>query len=113
MMMSAYYQRQELVDSALEQSEADMLGLARRFDEAGVPVEMCVVLEKSHERVAKVLSRAADDCDAACIVTGCSGKSWLQSMVFDSVSSYLAKNAKRPVIVLRATAEAGDAEKRD
>ena len=76
-----------------------------------VPVEVSVVVEKTLEDTAHVLSQLALDYNAELVVVGSTGKNWIERLLLGSVSHYLITKLHLPVCVVPGGAQPADEEK--
>ena len=104
-------QRDELIKAALERNEEMLLNFAEPLVAKNVPVEVSVVVEKTLEDTAHVLSQLALDYNAELVVVGSTGKNWIERLLLGSVSHYLITKLHLPVCVVPGGAQPADEEK--
>ena len=67
---------------------------------AQLTVELQVLVEHTHERIAKALNLHAEDTSASAVVVGSTGKAWWEEILLGSVSSALLHELKNCALVV-------------
>ena len=109
--VGAVYLSEQGANAALVDAATAALDEARAlFREQGVNGSARAV-DAYGDRIAEVLSRTADECEADLIVMGTQGRHGVRRVLLGSVAEALLRTAQVPVLLVRYNPEAGEGEK--
>ena len=104
--VGAVYMPEQGADAALVDAATAALAEARElFREHGVNGSARAV-DAYGERIAEVLSRTADECEADLIVMGTQGRHGVRRMLLGSVAEAMLRTAQVPVLLVRYNPDA-------
>ncbi|MGN6650121.1 universal stress protein [Trinickia sp.] len=109
--VGAVYLSEQGANAALVDAATAALDEARAlFREQGVN-GVARAVDAYGDRIAEVLSRTADECEADLIVMGTQGRHGVRRVLLGSVAEALLRTAQVPVLLVRYNPEAGEGEK--
>jgi nucleotide-binding universal stress UspA family protein len=107
--VGAVYMPERGADAALVDAATAALDEARElFREQGVN-GVARAVDAYGDKIAEVLSRTADECEADLIVMGTQGRHGFRRVLLGSVAEALLRTAQMPVLLVRHDPEAGGA----
>lgn len=88
---------QQTIQWLKEEAEKEMGHLKAEFEKAGVDVRARVEVGPPHSKIVDI----AEEEDVSAIILGSHGKGSLHSALLGSVSDYVIRHSKKPVLVIK------------